>query len=140
MRRTEWVIEMDIIDMARASGLAVILDGRIGREEYQSVCGSVSALQRFAEAILECAENQHDCAAIITGQPVRTVTPELHQPREEHVEDHHRLARAGGGRSVERAPVHVVPRMLAAAAGNKGCGRLRTGEEMLVAQAVLVGQ
>ncbi|WP_434110621.1 hypothetical protein [Paraburkholderia caffeinilytica] len=42
---------MDIIDMARASGMAVILDGRIGREEYQSVCGSLSALQRFAEAV-----------------------------------------------------------------------------------------
>lgn len=42
---------MDIIDMARTSGMAVILDGRIGREEYQSVCGSLSALQRFAEAV-----------------------------------------------------------------------------------------
>jgi hypothetical protein len=42
---------MDIIGMARASGMAVILDGRIGREEYQSVCGSLSALQRFAEAV-----------------------------------------------------------------------------------------
>ncbi|MGF6903499.1 hypothetical protein [Paraburkholderia phytofirmans] len=31
---------MDIIDMARASGMAVILDGRIGREEYQRVCGT----------------------------------------------------------------------------------------------------
>jgi hypothetical protein len=31
--------------------MAVILDGRIGREEYQSVCGSLSALQRFAEAV-----------------------------------------------------------------------------------------
>jgi hypothetical protein len=42
---------MDIIEMARSSGMAVILDGRIGREEYQSVCGSLSALQRFAEAV-----------------------------------------------------------------------------------------
>ncbi|WP_233804382.1 hypothetical protein [Paraburkholderia sp. HP33-1] len=42
---------MDIIDMARASGMTVILDGKIGREEYQSVCGSLSALQRFAEAV-----------------------------------------------------------------------------------------
>ncbi|MFM0045414.1 hypothetical protein PQQ99_04590 [Paraburkholderia sediminicola] len=42
---------MDIIGMARASGMAVILDGRIGREQYQSVCGSLSALQRFAEAV-----------------------------------------------------------------------------------------
>jgi hypothetical protein len=45
---------MDIIDMARASGMTVILDGRIGREEYQSVCGSLSALQRFADAVRYC--------------------------------------------------------------------------------------
>jgi len=55
---------MDIIDMARASGLTVILDGRIGREQYQSVCGSVSALQRFAESLRQCAkdEREHDSA------------------------------------------------------------------------------
>ena len=51
---------MDIIDMARASGLTVILDGRIGREEYQSVCGSVTALQRFAESLRPCAAREHD--------------------------------------------------------------------------------
>lgn len=45
---------MDIIDMARASGLTIVLDGRIGREEYQSVCGSLSALQRFADAVRHC--------------------------------------------------------------------------------------
>jgi hypothetical protein len=56
--------QMDIVDMARASGLAVILDGRIGREEYQSVCGSVSALQRFAEAICKSAESQRESAAV----------------------------------------------------------------------------
>ena len=48
---TKEVIEMDIIDMARASGMTVILDGKIGREEYQSVCGSLLALQRFVEAV-----------------------------------------------------------------------------------------
>ncbi|MFL9912403.1 hypothetical protein [Paraburkholderia sp. RL17-337-BIB-A] len=42
---------MDIIDMARASGMTVILDGKIGREEYRSACGSLSALERFAEAV-----------------------------------------------------------------------------------------
>ncbi|MFM0340697.1 hypothetical protein [Paraburkholderia fungorum] len=42
---------MDIVDMARISGMTVILEGRIGREEYQSVSGSISALQRFAEAV-----------------------------------------------------------------------------------------
>jgi hypothetical protein len=52
--------EMNIVDMARTSGLVVILDGRIGREEYQSVCGSLSALQRFAEAVREGEANQRD--------------------------------------------------------------------------------
>ncbi|MPW23866.1 hypothetical protein GCT13_46140 [Paraburkholderia sp. CNPSo 3157] len=51
---------MDIIDMARASGLTVVLDGRIGSEEYQSVCGSVSALLRFAETVCQSAANQSD--------------------------------------------------------------------------------
>ncbi|MFX1687626.1 hypothetical protein [Paraburkholderia sp. A2RI-6] len=54
---------MDIIDRARASGLTVILDGRIGREEYQSVCGSISALQRFAESLRQCAVHEPDGAA-----------------------------------------------------------------------------
>jgi hypothetical protein len=51
---------MDIIDIARASGMAVILEGRIGREEYQSVCGSLSALQRFAEAVRQGTAQQSD--------------------------------------------------------------------------------
>ena len=42
---------MDILKIAMDSGLQVILDGRIGREEYRSVVGSVQALQRFADAL-----------------------------------------------------------------------------------------
>jgi hypothetical protein len=42
---------MDILKIAADSGMQVILDGRIGREEYRSVVGSVQALQRFAEAL-----------------------------------------------------------------------------------------
>jgi hypothetical protein len=49
---------MDIIDMARVSGMTVILDGKIGREEYQSVCGSLSALQRFADAVRHSEASQ----------------------------------------------------------------------------------
>jgi hypothetical protein len=55
---------MDIVDMAHASGFTVILDGRIGREEYQSVCGSVSALQRFAEAVRQDAASQRESAPL----------------------------------------------------------------------------
>lgn len=56
------VIIMDIVDMARACGMTVLLDGRIGREEYQSISGSISALQRFAEAVQLGAAKQNDSA------------------------------------------------------------------------------
>lgn len=42
---------MDIIELARQAGLQVLLDARIGSQTYHSVCGSLPALQRFAEAI-----------------------------------------------------------------------------------------
>ena len=42
---------MDILKIAAESGMQVILDGRIGREEYRSVVGSVQALYRFADAL-----------------------------------------------------------------------------------------
>ena len=61
---------MDIIDMARASGLTVILDGRIGREDYQSVCGSVFALQRFAESLRQCAARGYGSIAQRPTRPV----------------------------------------------------------------------
>ncbi|CAM2196029.1 hypothetical protein PXJ20_24410 [Paraburkholderia sp. A1RI_3L] len=48
---------MDIVDLARQAGMTVVLDARIGREEYRTVHGSVAALERFAELVaasLEC--------------------------------------------------------------------------------------
>jgi hypothetical protein len=42
---------MDILRIAAESGMQVVLDGRIGREEYRSVIGSVEALHRFADAL-----------------------------------------------------------------------------------------
>ncbi|MEJ2769280.1 hypothetical protein [Mycetohabitans sp. B46] len=42
---------MDILELAKKSGFFVTLDGKIGREQYQSVHGSVTALERFAEAV-----------------------------------------------------------------------------------------
>lgn len=42
---------MDVLKIARESGLAIILDGKIGREEYTSVSGSMNALLRFADAV-----------------------------------------------------------------------------------------
>jgi hypothetical protein len=48
-------VAVDILTIAMNSGLLVTLDGRIGREEYKSVHGSLAALDRFANAILACA-------------------------------------------------------------------------------------
>ncbi|SAL75156.1 hypothetical protein AWB66_05142 [Caballeronia telluris] len=42
----------DILQIARDSGMLVLLEGRIGHEEYTSVSGSVSALSRFARSIM----------------------------------------------------------------------------------------
>ena len=47
---------MNIIDLATRAGLLVLLDARIGNETYHSVCGSLAALQRFADAIGSAAE------------------------------------------------------------------------------------
>ena len=77
---------MDIIDMARASGMAVTLEGRIGREEYQSVCGSLSALQRFAEAVRQGVVQQsgHQTRAVAPhSQSVRSVRS-LRRPARPH--------------------------------------------------------
>ena len=42
---------MDLIELARESGMAVLLDAKIGREQYVSVSGSLAALARFADAV-----------------------------------------------------------------------------------------
>jgi hypothetical protein len=43
--------KMNILEMARKAGLQVLLDARIGSQTYHSVCGSLPALQRFADAV-----------------------------------------------------------------------------------------
>ncbi|KPD17234.1 hypothetical protein ADM96_20170 [Burkholderia sp. ST111] len=57
--RIEAVIMPDIVELARAAGLTVVLNGRIGQQDYQSVSGPISALERFAEAYRAAA---HDAA------------------------------------------------------------------------------
>jgi len=49
---------MDIVKLAREAGMLVLLDARIGTSEYQSVQGSVNALQRFANALLCVSEKR----------------------------------------------------------------------------------
>lgn len=38
---------MNTLEKARAAGFVVLLDGRIGRETYHTVSGSLIALERF---------------------------------------------------------------------------------------------
>jgi hypothetical protein len=68
---------MDILKIAAESGMQVILDGRIGREEYRSVVGSVQALERFANAlrisIVDEAQSSHDEFEASTAQTKVTV-------------------------------------------------------------------
>ncbi|WP_041490963.1 hypothetical protein [Burkholderia cepacia] len=59
-----------LLALARESGLLVTLDGQIGREKYQSVAGSVLALQRFAAAL--CARVD---AAPVVAAPRRKTRP-----------------------------------------------------------------
>lgn len=40
-----------VLELARAAGLLITLDGRIGRERYQSVAGSLSSFLRFVDAL-----------------------------------------------------------------------------------------
>jgi predicted kinase len=51
---------MDILDLALKSGITVVLDAKIGRQEYRTVHGSVAALERFAELL---AESMHEAPA-----------------------------------------------------------------------------
>jgi hypothetical protein len=53
-------MNQQLIELARAAGLTVILNGRIGREEYHSVSGPISALERFAEAYRAAAARDVD--------------------------------------------------------------------------------
>lgn len=60
-----------LLALAREAGLLVTLDGQIGREKYQSVVGSVLALQRFAAAL--SARTEADAPAV--SEPRRKARP-----------------------------------------------------------------
>jgi hypothetical protein len=95
---------MNVVDTAHASGFTVILDGRIGREEYQSVSGSVSALQRFAEAVRQDAASQ--CESAPLQSPAADLSGRL---RRNFIGG----ARKSGGRAaLARRASHNVRRML----------------------------
>lgn len=48
---------MDILNIARQSGMTVVLDARIGQVEYHSVHGSVDALQKLIDTVAESLSN-----------------------------------------------------------------------------------
>jgi hypothetical protein len=49
---------VDIERIASDAGMQVVLDGRIGREEYKSVYGSLQAHQRFADSVKKLIESE----------------------------------------------------------------------------------
>ncbi|HLX03034.1 MAG TPA: hypothetical protein VKS80_13085 [Trinickia sp.] len=44
---------LDIVALARGVGMLITLDGCIGNAQYQSVFGSLTSLERFAQAVRE---------------------------------------------------------------------------------------
>lgn len=44
---------LDIVALARGVGMLVTLDGCIGNSQYQSVFGSLTSLERFAQSVRE---------------------------------------------------------------------------------------
>lgn len=56
----------DTFELAREAGLTIVLDGKIGREEYNSVTGSLEALVRFA--ILHAAQARQQANRILVPQ------------------------------------------------------------------------
>jgi hypothetical protein len=44
-------MQSDVLKMAQESGMTILLEGRIGHQEYTSVSGSAEALQRFAHDV-----------------------------------------------------------------------------------------
>ncbi|OJA88680.1 hypothetical protein [Burkholderia ubonensis] len=62
-----------LLALARQAGLLVTLDGQIGREKYQSIVGSVAALQRFAAAL-----RQQAAVAAPAPPPVRRASRRGH--------------------------------------------------------------
>ncbi|RQR26081.1 MULTISPECIES: hypothetical protein [unclassified Burkholderia] len=98
-----------LLVLARESGLLVTLDGQIGREKYQSVAGSVLALQRFAAAL--CA--RADANVPVVAGPRRKTRPGWPRLRNRMpggrgrlhgVRRRARVCRGAGHRRDQRAP------------------------------------
>jgi hypothetical protein len=49
--------QMNILELARESGMTVVLDAKIGRQEYHTIYSSVGALERFSELVAASLQN-----------------------------------------------------------------------------------
>ena len=54
--------KLNILELARDSGLLVVIDGKIGCTEYKSVYGSLDAFQRFVHALQSASVKGETCA------------------------------------------------------------------------------
>ena len=52
-------MENNLLKIAQDCGFSVVLEGRIGTQEYNSISGPVQALEKFAEIIRETTLQQH---------------------------------------------------------------------------------
>ncbi|WP_206958497.1 hypothetical protein [Trinickia acidisoli] len=106
---------MDIIELARQAGLQVLLDARIGSQTYHSICGSLPALQRFAEAVEAATREQsrqpRDAVRHRAGSAHRPAVTRL---RKRAPRCRETRARTGAGtdktRATFTAPVQLVTR------------------------------
>ncbi|MFC0401582.1 hypothetical protein BX592_12167 [Paraburkholderia rhizosphaerae] len=66
---------VDILKLAKQSGMLVALDARIGNAEYHSVHGNVSSLVNFARAIIEQHVRCEDLPAPPGSRDVKDCAP-----------------------------------------------------------------
>ncbi|MFB9127840.1 hypothetical protein E2553_33385 [Paraburkholderia dipogonis] len=59
---------MDLLEIARQSGMTVVLDARIGQIEYQSVYGSVNSLKKLIETIVALVSDDVTDAIHVSGE------------------------------------------------------------------------
>jgi hypothetical protein len=103
---------MDITAVARAAGLTVLLDGKIGREEYRSVSGSLPALKRFADLVLRTAQEETAQVRVANrAAPVRAVSRKLGTARPARDAKDAALPRSDTDGDVGAAVVTVVERL-----------------------------
>ena len=70
---------MDILEIAKQSGMLVLLDARIGQQEYHSISCSLCALERFAETVRTFASgaSQRDDAGELLATISMQIAPAL---------------------------------------------------------------